>query len=192
MKLTAQQNFETPPLIELLGADLTKRSMPGKARSLPVQVSLSSWVDYQHRPRPDFCPRTACSNFGKGSPRPSLPLHHHAWLVNETYHISDNGGTHLARRFISDAKMWTMSACRWLLANISGVFPFLSRGSNSTLLFSHRILTQEELPDRQARCRGVEPKLSGFWRFTPEYIRSRISSAWPETKKWGGSPNHVH
>lgn len=48
--------------------------------------------------------------------------------------------------------------------------------------FSHNNLTQLTFPERQARCKGVDPKSSGFCKSTPEYVNNRIKSAWPETK----------
>jgi hypothetical protein len=51
------------------------------------------------------------------------------------------------------------------------------------LTFSHNILTQLTFPERHAKCKGVEPKLSGFCKSTPEYCNKRIKSAWPEIKQ---------
>lgn len=48
-----------------------------------------------------------------------------------------------------------------------------------TSTFSQSSLTHWTLPDKQAKCSGVDPKWSLFCKFTPEYIRSLIKSAWP-------------
>lgn len=51
--------------------------------------------------------------------------------------------------------------------------------SQINITFSHNNFTHGRLPDRQARCNGVDPKWSGFCKCVPEYINNRIRSACP-------------
>lgn len=55
----------------------------------------------------------------------------------------------------------------------------MSFGSRSKLFFSQSSRTHIKFPDKQAKCNGVEPKLSVFCRSTPEYINNFIRSGWP-------------
>lgn len=56
---------------------------------------------------------------------------------NNSAHSSESGGIQCDLRFISFCNSFTTSKWRWLCASISGVFPFLSRGSNSALTYKN-------------------------------------------------------